>query len=167
LQHFTKRLRAGGEAAIVIKNTFLSNGDASSVRKELLETCNLHTVLDLPAGAFKAGSSAGVKTVVLFFEKGKPTKKIWYYQLDPGRSLGKTNALNSNDFSDFLSLYKKKADSENSWSLNLSEVDQKTFDLSVRNPNVSEIVQVPSPNQVMASYKELNIDEVDLIKKIK
>ena len=81
LQHFIKRLKAGGRAAVVIKNTFLSNSDNASkaLRKELLENCNLRTVLDCPGGTFLG---AGVKTVVLFFEKGAPTHKIWFYQLD-------------------------------------------------------------------------------------
>ena len=72
LQHFIKILKAGGRAGIVIKNTFLSNTDNASVslRKLLLESCNLHTVLDCPGGTFQG---AGVKTVVLFFEKGSAT----------------------------------------------------------------------------------------------
>jgi type I restriction enzyme M protein len=92
LQHFIKILRAGGLGGIVIKNTFLSNTDNASVslRKLLLESCNLHTVLDCPGGTFQG---AGVKTVVLFFEKGAPTRKVWFYSLDPGRNLGKTNPL--------------------------------------------------------------------------
>ena len=75
LQHFIKSLKAGGRAAIVIKNTFLSNTDNAStaLRKELLENCNLHTVLDMPSGTFQG---AGVKTVVLFFEKGAPTRNL-------------------------------------------------------------------------------------------
>jgi len=82
LQHFIKSLKAGGRAAIVIKNTFLSNTDnaSTSIRKLLLESCNLHTVLDMPGGTFQG---AGVKTVVLFFEKGAPTRKVWFYQLNP------------------------------------------------------------------------------------
>ena len=81
---------------MVIKNTFLSNSDNASkaLRKELLESCNLHTVLDCPSGTFLG---AGVKTVVLFFEKGAPTRKTWYYQLDPGRNMGKTNPLSDDD----------------------------------------------------------------------
>jgi type I restriction enzyme M protein len=96
LQHFIKSLKAGGRAAIVIKNTFLSNTDnaSTSIRKLLLESCNLHTVLDMPGGTFQG---AGVKTVVLFFEKGAPTRKVWFYQLKPGRNMGKTNALNDAD----------------------------------------------------------------------
>jgi type I restriction-modification system DNA methylase subunit len=105
LQHFIKMLKAGGRAGVVIKNTFLSNTDNASVslRKLLLESCNLHTVLDCPGGTFQG---AGVKTVVLFFEKGTPTRKVWYYQLDPGRNLGKTNPLNDADLAEFVELQK-------------------------------------------------------------
>jgi type I restriction enzyme M protein len=75
LQHFIKQLKAGGRAAVVIKNTFLSNTDNASIalRKELLESSNLHTVLDMPGGTFQG---AGVKTVILFFNKGAPTRKV-------------------------------------------------------------------------------------------
>ena len=75
LQHFIKMLTAGGRGGVVIKNTFLSNTDKASVslRKLLLETCNLHTVLDCPGGTFQG---AGVKTVVLFFEKGSKTSSL-------------------------------------------------------------------------------------------
>ena len=64
---------------------------------------------------------AGVKTVVLFFDKGTPTKNIWYYQLNPGRNLGKTNALNEDDMVDFLKLQKTKTGSENSWRVDIQE----------------------------------------------
>ena len=81
LQHFIKILKAGGRGGVVIKNTFLSNTDNASVslRKLLLESCNLHTVLDCPGGTFQG---AGVKTVVLFFEKRAPTRKTWFYQFE-------------------------------------------------------------------------------------
>ena len=114
LQHFIRILKAGGRAGVVIKNTFLSNTDNASVslRKQLLQDCNLHTVLDLPGGTFPG---AGVKTVVLFFEKGAPTRKVWYYQLNPGRNMGKTNPLNDNDLAEFVTLQKTKANSPQSW----------------------------------------------------
>ena len=116
LQHFIKMLKAGGRGGVVIKNTFLSNTDNASVslRKLLLESCNLHTVLDCPGGTFQG---AGVKTVVLFFEKGAPTRKVWYYQLDPGRNLGKTNPLKDDDLAEFVKLQKTFADSPKSWSV--------------------------------------------------
>src|SRR5579862_9076807 len=123
LQHFIKILKAGGRGGIVIKNTFLSNTDnaSTSLRKMLLESCNLHTVLDCPGGTFQG---AGVKTVVLFFEKGAPTRKVWFYQLDPGRSLGKTNPLNDDDLADFVQLQRTFACSPKSWSVDASTIDQ-------------------------------------------
>jgi len=148
LQHFIKILKAGGRAGIVIKNTFLSNTDNASVslRKLLLESCNLHTVLDCPGGTFQG---AGVKTVVLFFEKGAPTRKVWYYQLDPGRNMGKTNPLNDEDLAEFVELQKTFADSPKSWSVDAKTIDPTTFDLSVKNPNGGEEISHRTPAEIM------------------
>lgn len=166
LQHFIKSLRAGGRAGIVIKNTFLSNTDNASVslRKTLLESCNLHTVLDLPGGAFQG---AGVKTVVLFFEKGIPTKKIWYYQLNPGRNLGKTNSLNEKDLEEFVELEKTHGESENSWSVDVENIDQETWDLSVKNPNKAQGVALRSPKEILAELGRLDEESSQLMSNIK
>jgi PAS domain-containing protein len=102
------------------------------LRKELLENCDLHTILDLPSGVF---TGAGVKTVVLFFEKGRPTEKIWYYQPDFGRNLGKTNPLSEDDLAEFVKLQAKKTDSEKSWTIKVKDLNPETYDLSVKNPN--------------------------------
>lgn len=155
LQHFIRLLRAGGRAGIVIKNTFLSNSDNASValRKELLENCNLHTILDCPGGTFLG---AGVKTVVLFFEKGAPTRKVWYYQLDPGRSLGKTNPLNDNDLKDFVEKQGGFVDSERSWSVDVADIDEATRDLSVKNPFVAEEDPIRKPEEIIAEIRTLD-----------
>lgn len=165
MQHFIKILRAGGSAGVVIKNTFLSNTDNASIslRKQLLENCNLHTVLDMPSGTFVG---AGVKTVVLFFEKGKPTEKVWFYQLNLDRNLGKTNPLNEADLADFVALQKTKADSDNSWSVNVSDLDTTTFDLSVKNPNRNDEVQHRSPQDIMAEIAALDAESAEIIKSI-
>lgn len=165
LQHFIKILKAGGRAGIVIKNTFLSNTDNASVslRRHLLESCNLHTVLDLPGGTF---TGAGVKTVVLFFEKGIPTKKVWYYQLNLDRNLGKTNPLNENDLADFLTQQKTKADSENSWSVDVSTIDPNTFDLSVKNPNRNDEVTLREPKDILEEIRRLDAESEKILEKI-
>lgn len=163
MQHFIKMLKTGGRAGIVIKNTFLSNGDASALRQLLLQQCNLHTILDLPSGVFQG---AGVKTVVLFFDKGMPTKKIWYYQLNPGRNLGKTNALNEDDLADFLALQKTKADSENSWTLDVSTLGSD-YDLSVKNPNKVEEVDERTSAEIVASLLKLQSESQSLLNDIK
>lgn len=166
LQHFIKSLKTGGRAAIVIKNTFLSNADNAStaLRKHLLESCNLHAILDMPAGTF---TGAGVKTVVLFFTKGEPTKKIWYYQLDAGRSLGKTNPLNDKDMIEFLSLSKSKSDSEKSWTFKLSEVDESSYDLSPSNPNKPEEAPLREPNEILNAMKDLDSETSKLLNQLK
>lgn len=165
LQHFIKILRAGGRAGVVIKNTFLSNTDNASVslRKLLLESSDLHTVLDLPGGTFQG---AGVKTVVLFFKKGAPTKKVWYYQLNLGRNLGKTNALSETDLADFVKLQKTHADSANSWSVDVKDIDPKTFDLSVKNPNKGGEVTLRSPTEILREMEKLDKDSEKLIRGI-
>jgi len=165
LQHFIKTLKAGGRAAVVIKNTFLSNTDNASVslRKMLLESCDLHTVLDCPGGTFQG---AGVKTVVLFFEKGRPTKKIWYYQLDPGRNLGKTNPLNDNDLVEFVELQNTFADSPKSWTMDVKDVDSATFDLSVKNPNGNEEVEHRSPKEIVGEIRQLDLETAELLDRI-
>ena len=165
LQHFIKILRAGGKAGVIIKNTFLSNTDNASIslRKLLLESCNLHTVLDLPGGTF---AGAGVKTVVLFFEKGKPTKKIWYYQLNPGRNLGKTNPLNENDLAEFVTLSLSKGDSDNSWCVDLKNVDETTFDLSVKNPNRKDENILRHPKEILEGMKKLDVEITDVLNSI-
>lgn len=165
LQHFMKMLKPGGRAAVVIKNTFLSNTDnaAIALRMELLQNHNLHTVLDCPAKTFLG---AGVKTVVLFFTKGEPTQKVWYYQLDPGRSLGKTNPLNDNDLQEFLELQKEFDDSEKSWSLNVADLDQTTWDLSVKNPNAKEEAELREPKEIIAEIIELDRESEAILAKI-
>ena len=166
LQHFIKILKAGGRAGIVIKNTFLSNTDNASVslRKLLLENCNLHTVLDLPGGVF---AGAGVKTVVLFFEKGKPTKKVWFYQLHLGRNLGKGNPLSEADLTKFVELQKTKGNSENSWSIDISDVDQNTFDLSVKNPSKGGEVTLREPKEILEEMIDLDKQNKDIFEKIR
>jgi type I restriction enzyme M protein len=166
LQHFIKSLKAGGRAAIVIKNTFLSNTDnaSTSLRKQLLETCNLHTVLDMPGGTFQG---AGVKTVVLFFDRGAPTRKVWFYQLNPGRNMGKTNPLNDDDLVDFVAQQKTFADSAQSWSVDVADIDSKTWDLSVKNPNGGDVVALRTPQEILDEIAALDAESAAVLATIR
>ena len=165
MQHFVKILKAGGKAGVVIKNTFLSNTDNASVslRKMLLESCNLHTVLDLPGGTF---TGAGVKTVVLFFEKGKATKNVWFYQLNLDRNLGKTNALNEKDLVDFVELQKTFGSSKNAWTVKIKDIDPITFDLSAKNPNKKEEASLRQPQEILEEMKALDEESVEILNSI-
>lgn len=194
LQHFIKILKAGGRGAVVIKNTFLSNTDnaAVSLRKQLLTDCNLHTILDCPGGTFLG---AGVKTVVLFFEKGSPTLrpssgqagKIWYYQLTPStssgqaRNLGKTNPLNDADLKEFLELQASRASATEGKSLSAAEgpetpkswnVDVRSlseaegWDLSVKNPNGGEEVVHRSPKEIIEEISRGDAEAAEILRRI-
>lgn len=162
LQHFIKMLKPGGRAGIIIKNTFLSNNDNASValRKKLLTECNLTTVLDLPAGVF---TGTGVKTVVLFFRKGEPTKKVWYYQLD--KHFTKTHPLTEDDLADFIKLQKSKAEGANSWTIDVEGLDEN-YDLSVRNPNKVETIDVRTPKEIADEIAKFNLEGQELLNEI-
>lgn len=170
LQHFIKMLKGGGgggRAAIVIKNTFLSNTDnaSTSLRKMLLESCNLHTILDCPGGTFQG---AGVKTVVLFFQKGSKTRKTWYYQLDPGRNMGKTNPLNDEDLAEFVQLQKTSADSPKSWSVDTRSLSEaEGFDLSTKNPNGTEEITHRTPQQILEEIATLDTQTAEVLETIR
>jgi type I restriction enzyme M protein len=165
LQHFIKMLKVGGRGAIVIKNTFLSNADNASkeLRKELLTSCNLHTILDCPSGTFQG---AGVKTVVLFFTKGKPTEKSWYYQLDLGRNLGKTNPLNDDDLAEFVDFQRSFKVSEKSWLVDIDFVDKESYDLSVKNPHAPEEDFLRSPVEILNEIASLDAESAEILESI-
>ena len=166
LQHFIRYLKAGGRAGIIIKNTFLSNTDNASIalRRKLLNDCNLYAVLDLPSGVF---TGAGVKTVVLFFEKGEPTEKVWYYQLNLDRNLGKSNPLSEQDLADFVALQPKQQNSDNSWTIQVADLDPDTLDLSVKNPNRKDEIEFRSPNDIIAEMQEIDNLNNSLLDEIK
>jgi type I restriction enzyme M protein len=120
-------------------------------------------VLDLPGGTF---TGAGVKTVVLFFEKGKATQRTWFYSLNLDRNLGKTNPLNVNDLAEFVELQKTFADSENSWTVNIKDIDQSTFDLSVKNPNKKEETALRQPKVILEEIKALDQESAEILNSI-
>ena len=121
-------------------------------------------MLDCPGGTFQG---AGVKTVVLFFEKGAPTRKTWYYQLDPGRNMGNTNPLNDADLAEFISLQKTFAGSPKSWSVDAASIDQATFDLSVKNPDGGVAVVHRSPQDIMDEIAALDAESAEVLGNIR
>ncbi len=166
LQHFIKMLKVGGRCGVVIKNTFLSNTDNASIalRKQLLQECNLFAVLDLPSGVFQG---SGVKTVVLFFEKGRPTERVWYYQLDVGRNIGKKNPLNECDLAEFVEMASTQRLSDNSWCVEAEKVNKDTWDLTVRNPNRVDETDSRTPTEIIGEIEELDKRAASALKIVK
>jgi type I restriction enzyme M protein len=159
-------LKVGGRCGVVIKNTFLNNTDNASIslRKQLLEECDLYAVLELPQGAF---TGTGVKTVVLFFEKGRATEHVWYYSLNLSRNLGKTNSLNERDLEEFVTLSTTQSESENSWRVNVKDIDKLTWDLTATNPNRKNATDERSPAEILAEIEELDLEVATAIAAIK
>ena len=110
---------------------------------------------------------SGREDRVLFFAKGAPTRKTWFYQLDPGRNLGKTNPLNDADLAEFITLQRTFADSLKSWSLDAKSIDQTTFDLSVKNPNGGEEVTHRSPEAIMDEIAVLDAESAEVLGNIR
>jgi type I restriction enzyme M protein len=105
--------------------------------------------------------------VVLFFEKGASTRRTWFYQLDPGRSLGKTTALTDADFEEFVRLQSIRALGEKSWIVEASDIDQTTFDMSVKNPNRTETVTYRAPEDVIDEMIALDAESAEILQTIR
>ena len=102
-----------------------------------------------------------------FFTKGEPTKNIWYYQPNIERNLGKTNPLNEKDLADFVESSKTKPDTENSWAVSVDDIDNKTWDLTVNNPNRIEEVDNRTPEEILAEIEELDKEAAKCIESYK
>ena len=130
----------------------------------MIEECNLFAVLDLPQGAF---IGTGVKTVVLFFKKGSPTEKIWYYQLNADRSLGKTNPLNEEDLKEFVKKAKNQEEDKNSWTLDIEKINKSTFELTPKNPNNIEELDNRTVQEIILEIENLEVQTTEALNKIK
>jgi type I restriction enzyme M protein len=96
-----------------------------------------------------------------------PSPFQWFYQLDPGRNMGKTNPLNDADLAEFITLQKTKADSAKSWSVGVANIDAKTFDLSVKNPNGGEEIAHRSPAAIMDEIAALDAESAEVLGNIR
>ena len=119
-------------------------------------------MLDCPAKTFLG---AGVKTVVLFFTKGEPTQQTWFYQLDPGRSLGKTNPLNDSDLKEFVEYQGSFEESEKSWSVEVGELGE-SLDLQLKNPNKKEEAPLRSPMDIISEIIALDKESEQILSRI-
>ena len=104
---------------------------------------------------------------MLFFTKGKPTTKVWYYQLNLARNLGKTNSLNEQDLAEFVTTSASQTDTENSWQVDVKDIDKTTWDLTVTNPNRPDTTDKRTPEQILEEIEQLDLDAATAIAAIK
>jgi type I restriction enzyme M protein len=159
LQHIEKSLKTDGRAALVVPEgvLFQSNAAYQAVKKKLLTECNLHTVVSLPAGVFLPYS--GVKTSLIFFDKTKKTKDVWFYEVElvADKRLTKKAGIGEEHFAELLRLYKKRENTDHSWLISVDKILADGCNLSAGhyNPHGPEEVEMLEPQEYALQIKEL------------
>jgi type I restriction enzyme M protein len=150
LQHVIDSMKAGGRCGIVLDEGVLFRTNETAfvqIKRKLLNDCDLWCIVSLPGGVFTA-AGAGVKTNLLFFTKGTPTEKVWYYDLSDIK-VGKRTPFTLDKFEDFFKLLPDKADSERSWTVTREDIEAKNFDLKAVNPHTKVEEDTRTPEELM------------------
>ncbi|HEY9207115.1 MAG TPA: N-6 DNA methylase [Candidatus Methanoperedens sp.] len=171
IQHIIDHLKDGGTCAMVIDEGVLFRTNELAfvqTKKKLLVECNLWCIISLPQNAF-LNAGAGVKTNLLFFTKGKPTQKVWYYDMS-GIKILKKDPLTLNKFDDFLrrrhSQKEEDKISEKSWFIDIETIRNKNYDIKAVNPNVKEKV-TPKPEELIKIIEDSQIKINESLRKLK
>lgn len=162
----THLLKEGGRAALVLPDgTLFGEGIKTRIKEHLLETCNLHTIVRLPNGVF--APYTGIKTNLLFFTKGQPTKHIWYYEHpypEGVTSYNKTKPMKIEEFDAEVAWWGKEADSfkhrvENkyAWKVSLEDIKARNYNLDCKNPHIGE-QEIHDPDVLLAQYNTMQND---------
>ncbi len=157
-------LKEGGRAAIVLPDgTLFGEGIKTRIKEQLLQTCNLHTIVRLPNGVF--APYTGIKTNLLFFTKGKPTKDIWFYEhpYPAGyKSYSKTNPMRIEEFKieqkwwgKESNGFKDRVENEYAWKVPVDQI--KNFNLNIKNPHAPENI-IQDPQVLLKQYNELQTE---------
>ncbi len=150
LQHVIDSLKPGGRCGIVLDEGVLFRTNEIAfvqTKRKLLDDCDLYCILSLPGGVFTA-AGAGVKTNLLFFTRGKPTERVWYYDLSDIK-VGKKTPLTLDRFEEFLRLLPDRAGSERSWTVSRQEIEAKNYDLKAVNPNAKDEGDTRTPAELL------------------
>jgi type I restriction enzyme M protein len=156
-------LKDGGRAGIVLPDGFLFGGDSdnsvkNNIKKELLSTCHLHTIVRLPGSVFAPYTS--IATNLLFFTKGKPTKEIWFYEHrlpESYKSYSKTKIMKIEEFDTLKKWWLNREENEQAWKINISEIEQKGYNLDFKNPNTIEAAKL-DPKDLLNKYNALLVE---------
>ncbi len=147
----------GGRAAIILPDGFLfGEGVKTTLKKELLTDFNLHTIVRLPNGVFSPYT--GIKTNLLFFEKGTPTQQVWFFEhpYPPGyKSYSKSKPLTIGEFEREKKWWNNRRQNEYAWKVSLAEIEERNYNLDFKNPHVVE-EEAGDPEELLREYEELN-----------
>jgi type I restriction enzyme M protein len=150
LQHVIDSLKPGGRCGIVLDEGVLFRTNETAfvqTKRKLLDDCDLWAIISLPGGAF-VNAGAGVKTNLLFFTRGGPTERIWYFDLSDIK-VGKKSPLTAAHFEEFFRLLPARGDGERSWTVSRAEIEARGFDLKAVNPNRKVEVDERTPEEII------------------
>jgi type I restriction enzyme M protein len=161
-------LKPGGRAAVVLPDgTLFGEGVKTRLKEKLLEECNLHTIVRLPNGVFSPYTS--IKTNILFFTKGEPTKHVWYYEHpypEGYKSYSKTKPLRIEEFDVEKKWWEKRKASERAWKVSAKDIRERGFNLDIKNPN-SPDDGPGDPDELLAAYKQLQGEVAEVRDKLR
>jgi type I restriction enzyme M protein len=150
LQHVIGALKTGGRCGMVIDEGVLFRTTETAfvqTKRKLLDDCDLSCIVSLPPGVFSS-AGAGVKTNLLFFTKGGPTERVWYYDLSDVK-VTKKQPLTIDRFAEFFALLPSRADSEHSWTVTREEPEARRLDLKAVNPNGKSNEDTRTPEELL------------------
>lgn len=168
LQHVIDSLSIGGRCGIVVDEGVLYRNNENAfvqTKRRLLDTCDLWAVVSLPSGTFSA-TGAGVKTNLLFFTKGKPTERTWYYDLSDVK-VTKKKPLTLASFDDFFARLGDRSDSERSWTVERAAIEARNYDLKAVNPNRKVEIDSRTPMEILAEIEKHGDDAAAALGRLK
>ncbi len=161
-------LKDGGRGAIVLPDgTLFGGGVKTRIKEELLEKCNLHTIVRLPNGVFNPYTP--IKTNLLFFTKGEPTKEVWYYEHpypEGYKSYSKTKPLRIEEFAPEKAWWGERVENDFAWKVSVEEIKSNGYNLDIKNPNVEDASH-GDPDELLQDYQQLLYDIGDTRNKLR
>ncbi len=165
---FIHLLKEGGRAGIVLPDgSLFGEGVAAEIKKELLEKCNVHTIVRLPQGVFNP--YAGVNTNLVFFTKGEPTKEIWYYGLplpEGMKQYTKNRGITHEEFEPVRKWWKKRTQNDFAWKISIDEIKRRNYNLDFKNPNGNAKVEYKDPEEILKNIVGTEKEIIGVLKEI-
>ena len=169
LMLMVRYLKDGGRAGIILPDgSLMGDGVKQRIRQHFLENCNLHTIVRLPNSVFQPYAS--VATNLLFFEKGKPTKEIWYWEhrLPEGvKAYNKTKPIQKTEFDSLKKWWKKRKENEQAWKVPIDAIKDNALNLDIKNPNTPEVEHPYTSVELLSMLHDSFRTSDDLLEKLK
>lgn len=169
LVYIMKMLKPNGRAGVVLPDgSLFGEGVKTRIKEELLQECNLHTIIRLPNGVFNPYT--GIKTNLLFFTKGSPTKEIWYYEhpLPNGiKNYSRSNPITINEFLPEKKWWNNRVENEYAWKVCINDIKDSNYNLDIKNPHISEAEKLKTPMELIEEISNNLSIANQLLEKIK